>query len=163
MLVTAQVLLLAAPAHALEADRDQPFKISAVSVEIDEKTGTALYRGNVVVKQGSVRIEADRLEVRMEKKRVGVVIATGKPVRMRGRLDDRPDELLANAERLVYRVALRELDLSGNAWIRQGTDEFHAHQIHYGLNDKRLSAVGKDAGDGRVRAIIHPKPKSENP
>ena len=155
-------LVLVAPAHALEADRDLPFQLDAAKVEIDQKTGTAVYLGNVVMSQGSLRLEADKVVGKMEKGQLTTITATGKPVKVRAQLEEGEQELLANAKRIVFRVEARELELMGEAWVRQGVNEFRAHQILYSLDQQRLQAIGKDADVGRVHAVFHPQKKDDD-
>ncbi len=153
-------LWLAAPAHGLKDDRDQPLRVTAASVHVDEKAGVTVYRGNVVLVQGSLRIEADRLEVRTRGPQLDTVTASGRPVRVRALLDNRADELKADTERLVYRANARELELSGKVSLRQGGDQFSAEHLRYTLDGQRLVAHGSDAEDGRVHAVIQPPAKN---
>ena len=44
-------------------DRDQPVVIQADEVDMDLKSGQRLYRGNVSVTHGSIRILADQIEM----------------------------------------------------------------------------------------------------
>ena len=154
--------MLVAPAHALEADRELPFQLDAAKVTMDQKTGTAVYRGNVVMSQGSLRLEADKVIGKMEKGRLTTVTATGKPVKVRALLGEGEQEMRANAERIVFRADTRELELMGEAWVQQGENEFRAHQILYSLDQQRLQAFGKDAETGRVRAVFHPQKKDDD-
>ncbi|MBA1331005.1 LptA protein, partial [Candidatus Endoriftia persephone str. Guaymas] len=55
------LLLLPLQARALSGDREQPIYLEADSVEIDEASGVSVYIGNVVVSQGSMRLEADKM------------------------------------------------------------------------------------------------------
>jgi lipopolysaccharide export system protein LptA len=156
--------LAALDARAQPRDRNQPLNVKAASVAIDEKTGVAVYRGNVVLTQGSLRVEADRLEVRTDKnRRIESVIATGRPARLRGFTQSRDDELLADADRVVYQAMTREIEMIGNAWARQGGDEFRAQQIHYGMDSKQLAAKGSGNADGRVHVIFQPRPEDDKP
>jgi lipopolysaccharide transport protein LptA len=84
-------------------------------------------------------------------------------VRLRALLDNRADELKANAERLVYFANTRALELSGNVLLRQGGDQFSAQHLRYTLDDQRLIAHGSDAEDGRVHALIQPPPAKNSP
>lgn len=152
--------LVATPALALDTDRNAPFRMNAVSVEIDQKAGTALYRGNVVMTQGSLRLEADRVEAKMKDGHLVEVTALGKPTRVRARRQEGEEEMLADAERIVYRADTRDLELTGSAYVRQGANEFRAHYILYGLDDQRLSALGSDEQDGRVQAVYYPESKT---
>jgi lipopolysaccharide export system protein LptA len=103
----------------------------------------------------------------MDKRRPTTVTATGKPVYLRALLEDQDDELQAHAQRIVYRADQRSIELSGNAWVRQGEDEVRAEILTYDLDRQRLRASGAEAGapggDGRVYAIFHPKAKDEKP
>ena len=155
-------LIVSTPAYALKEDRDQPLQINAASVEVNEKSGVAVYRGNVVLVQGSLRIEADRLDVRSGARRANTITDTGRPVRIRGMLENSADEFRAQAERLVYTTAVRELEMTGKVWLRQEGNEFHAQQLHYEIDNRRLTANGAGAGtgDGRVHAVIQPRTPS---
>jgi len=149
-------LATSAPAQALEQDRDQPLQINAATVNINEKTGVAVYHGHVVLIQGSMRLDADRLEVLTRGMHFETATATGHPVRMRALLDNRKDELKASAERIVLHTGTRTLDLSGNVLLRQGGDQFSAQEIHYALDEQRMTAAGSGDEDGRVYAILQP-------
>ncbi|MDL2424869.1 lipopolysaccharide transport periplasmic protein LptA, partial [Pseudomonas sp. BAgro211] len=43
-------------AWALPTDREQPIRVQADSAELDDKQGVAVYRGDVVVTQGSMKL-----------------------------------------------------------------------------------------------------------
>nr|MBO2512266.1 lipopolysaccharide transport periplasmic protein LptA [Gammaproteobacteria bacterium] len=63
------ILSLGAPlgsaaAWALPSDRDQPIRIQADSAELDERKGTAVYRGDVVITQGTLKITGDTVTAR---------------------------------------------------------------------------------------------------
>ena len=45
-----------AAAWALPTDRTQPIRVQADSAELDDKQGVAVYRGDVVITQGSMKI-----------------------------------------------------------------------------------------------------------
>lgn len=96
---------LASPAgvQALKSDKDQPAEFQARSVDADELTEVAVYRGQVRYAQGSRRIEADRLEVVMKDGEVERAKAWGEPVRLRLRPDNRRHDAHAAALRLEYR------------------------------------------------------------
>jgi lipopolysaccharide export system protein LptA len=147
--------LILPSAMALENDRAQPLNVRAASVDLNQKSGVAVYRGNVVLTQGRLRLEADRVEVRTEKRRAQTVTATGTPVRFRG-IDEDENELNGSARQVVFHAATREIQFRGDVQLRQGTDQFHADTAHYTLDDGNLTAHGAGA-DGRVHAVLHPR------
>ncbi len=139
-------------AHALKSDADQPMNIRARSVEANEKTGVSIYRGNVVAMQGSLRLEADRLEVTVRDGRMTLARAWGQPVRVQSR-SDKGEELKARAARAVYRASERRIDLYDNVEINRDRDVFTGAVAHYALDDQTFVAEG---GDGQVSAVIQP-------
>ena len=150
-------------AHALKQDRDQPVKINAASVDMNQKTGVTVYRGKVVLIQGSLRIEADRIDVQTRSLHVETITATGRPVRLRALLDNREDELKASAEQLVLSADARTIDMTGDVHVYQGGDQFSAQRLHYALDEKRVSANGSGDENDRVYAILQPTPKPASP
>ena len=152
----AMTLLGAPSAHALKGDADQPINIRARSVEANEKTGVSVYTGNVVMTQGSLTIEADRLEVILRDRQTELVRATGKPVRMRARTDA-GENVRARAARAEYHGKARKIDFFGDVELRRGADVFAGAVVHYSLDDETFTAEGGDGG--QVSATIQPAKK----
>lgn len=150
-------LLLVSPGvRALESDAQQPIDIRARSVVANEKTGVSVYQGDVVMTQGSLRIEADKLEVTLREGLVQQVRGWGSPARVRSRTEA-GEELRARAQRLEYRARPRELDLYGDVELRRDGDLLTgAREVHYSLADQTFVARG-DA-EGQVHAVIQPAP-----
>ncbi|MBK1701591.1 lipopolysaccharide transport periplasmic protein LptA [Thiococcus pfennigii] len=161
-LIAALLLALAAAAPAAEppADQDQPIQIEADSVELDEQQSTSLYLGNVIVVQGGMRIEADRVLVAHDAtRRPEHVTAWGEPVRYRQRPTGDAQEHRANALRMEYDVAKDEITLIGRAELIQGDDRFSSDRIVYDRSQAQVKAGASAAGSGRVRITIIPDAK----
>jgi lipopolysaccharide export system protein LptA len=150
-------------AHAASPDEDEPIRIDARSVEANDKTGTVVYSGSVVVEQGRLSIRADRVEIMTRQGRTELVRATGKPAKLRQRAGGEDEEVRAEANRVDYRVSLRKIDMSGHVSLQRGEDLFTADVLHYDLDSKSLNAAGDDKGDGRVHAVIQPKQPGAEP
>ena len=75
--------LAAVPGYALESDRDQPIHITADQALRDESRGHTVYSGNVLMIQGSMELEADRLTIFHRQEEADKFVAKGKPARMR--------------------------------------------------------------------------------
>ncbi|MFL6624724.1 MAG: lipopolysaccharide transport periplasmic protein LptA [Sulfurifustaceae bacterium] len=152
--VLAAALFCAAIAvHAATRDTAQPINIRAHSVDANEKTGVSVYRGNVVMTQGTLRLNADRVEVHNRDGRVERVRAWGEPARLQTRTD-RGEELRGRAARIEYHAATRRIDLYGSAELNRNDDVFRGNVVHYAIDDQTFSAEGKD--DGQVSAVIQP-------
>ena len=75
-------------AAALESDRNQPIELAADSVDIDEGKGVSIYRGDVDLRQGSIRLRADVVTVHQDKRRPSRIVARGE-ASARARPNDR--------------------------------------------------------------------------
>jgi lipopolysaccharide export system protein LptA len=156
-------LMVVTMAHAAGPDEDEPIRIDARSVEANDKTGAMIYSGNVVIEQGRLSIQADRVEITTRKGKTELVRATGKPAKLRQRAAGENGEIRAEADRVDYRVSLRKVDLVGHVSLRRGEDLFTADVLHYDLISKSLNAAGDDKSDGRVHAVIQPKQPGAEP
>ena len=150
-------------AHALRKDADEPIRINARSVEANEKTGVTVYRGDVLVEQGGLSIRADRIEIRTRNKRTDLIRATGKPAKLLQRADETTEEIRAEADRVDYRVANGQVELTGNVTVHRGEDVFTGNVLQYDLDDKTLKASGDESGDGRIHAVIQPAKRTAAP
>lgn len=159
------LLWLAPPpiTHAALNDADEPIRINARSVEVNEKTGTAVYRGNVVAEQGRLSIKADRVEIRARNNQTELIQATGSPVKLRQQPDATSDEIQAEAKRVDYHVSTGKLDMIGEVSLRRGDDLFTGSLLHYDLDTRSLSASGDDQDDGRIHAVIQPRKQTPPP
>lgn len=157
LLCALAVLGATATAQALKSDAAQPINIRAASVDLNEKTGVAVYRGQVVMTQGSLRLEADRVDVATREGRLERAQAFGKPARLRS-LNDAGQELQARATRIDYQATQRVVDLQGAVWLKRGEDVFTGGTARYELDTQRFTARGEN--DGHVTAVLQPPPPS---
>lgn len=163
LLVSLSASLPSGAAHALRRDADEPIRVNARSVETNEKTGMAVYRGDVQVEQGGLSIRADRIEIRTRNKRTDFIRATGKPAKLRQRADEATEEIRAEADRIDYRVAGGRIEMTGNVTVRRGGDTFTGNVLQYDLDDRTLKASGDESGDGRIHAVIQPARRDTGP
>src|SRR3546814_14353678 len=54
---------LGASAWALPEDREQPIRVQADTAELDDRQGVAVYRGDVVITQGTMKITGDTVTI----------------------------------------------------------------------------------------------------
>ena len=114
------LLLLVLPvAHAIKNDVNEPIHINARTVEANEKTGVAVYRGNVLIEQGPLSIKADRVEVRTRKNITELISATGEPAKLIRQPDAGEEEMEAEADRIDYRVSDGKLDMIARQGARR--------------------------------------------
>ena len=95
---------------ALESDMTQPIMIEADSLEINDREGTSIYRGNVVVNQGTIRITADSVKVTQRKGRADHILAKGKPVFFRQQTDAKGQTVEGTANKAEYDAYINQLE-----------------------------------------------------
>ena len=158
--------LLAAPAHAEKADRDKPINLEADTVTLDDIRKISVYEGNVILSQGTLMLRADRVQVTQNAEGLDKVIASGRPVSFRQKVDGRDEFIEGYASRIEYAGATSQLELIGEARLRRNGDELRGAQISYNANTEFYKVVGQPDAQtpaGRVRAVIRPKPRAEQP
>ncbi len=146
------MFMLAVPvaALALESDKDQPADIQSRTVDADERTEVALYRGQVRYVQGTRRIDADRMDVAMKDGEVQQAKAWGQPVRLRLRPDNSQNDTHAAGLRLEYRRADDRLELFDAVTLNHLPDEpdkpevrASADRLLYRANDDTAELFGR--------------------
>jgi lipopolysaccharide export system protein LptA len=177
LLVNAFVLASAAlggavpVAHAERGDRSQPLTIEAdKSSTVDLARQVVVFQGNVVITQGTMRIEADRVEVRETPEGWRSALATGtaaQAARFRQKRDGVDETIEGQAQRIEYDGRADTVRLTGNAVMRRlrGTapaDEVTGQSITYD-NVNELFSVSGGNSQGRVRAVLTPQPGDRPP
>ncbi len=150
--------MLAYPAYAEKADKSKPINLEADSVRVEDAKQTAIYEGHVVLTQGTLKITADKIELRQDAKGFSVGSASGSPVYFRQKMDGREEFAEGWAERIVYDGGADKLQLIGQARLKRGADELRGSLIIYDAKNEYYQAQGSSNGvKGRVRAVIQPK------
>jgi lipopolysaccharide export system protein LptA len=137
----------------------QPITIEADHAEIDERKGESVYTGHVVLIQGKVRIEAERLTVYTKDRELERISAVGEPVNYRQQRDDE-EEIRGHSQRLLYQVDTQILLLLDHAELWQGKNRFSGNRIQYDRRAERVTASQDQSGEQRVQVTIQPKAKT---
>ncbi len=173
LLIGSVLSCLATQTFSLDSDRQKPLKIVADTATIDEKDGLAIYTGNVVLTQGTLKIIADRLSIKSVEGKVDVVRAKGAPALFSQVPEPDQAEVIAKAKAIDYKVREQTLLLKRNASIVQEDNIFRGEEILYEIQSQRLQAQGQtndpQPGDikGRVEMILpaaaEPTPEANQP
>jgi lipopolysaccharide export system protein LptA len=147
--------------HALTEDRELPIHIQADAAVIDDAKGSSIYRGNVVIEQGTLLINADEIEVITADQEVIQIIAmtdanSDKLAHYEQLPDDSEDRIFADARKIIYLVQEERVHLSGNGTLKQAKDILKGELIYYdvALGIMSLKSTSKD---GRINMTINPK------
>ncbi len=149
--------LLTAATQAAVPDHQQPISVNADKTLASLKDSIASYADNVEVRQGSLLIKADKLEVNASAgKGREIFTTTGSPASYSQILDgDRP--VTAKANEIRFDRATQVLTLTGNAEVMQSGSLVRGTIIRYNIALQQLSAEGED--NRRVTTIFTPETK----
>lgn len=157
-----------APAFAEKSDRDKPVNLEADRVDLDDAKKEAIFEGNVSMTQGTLLIKADKIIVKQDADGFQYGIAFGKPAYFRQKREGFDEFIEGYGERLEYDGKVDKMQMFTNARIQRGGDEVRGDYIAYNAVTEFFQVIGggkstATAGNpqGRVRAIIQPKPKAE--
>ncbi len=159
----ATLLLACSPlvAMALESDVSKPIEVEADSVEIDEGSGKSIYKGNVVLIQGSIRIDADKVTVIQHETKSDQIKAVGRPVRITQKSQNGKKPVKGRSSRMEYDVDSDMLYLIGNAVLTQDKDTFKSDRIAYDRKKSMIKGGTSAKGKQRVRVTIKSKKDSQ--
>ena len=161
-LVAAAMALLASLAQALPDDREQPIHISADQAVRDEKQGTTVYSGNVIMAQGSLQIEADRITIYRVVEEADKIVAEGRPAHLQQQPEPGKALMHARAGVIEYYKAEDRVHMRENARIEQDGAIVRGNTIDYFIEEQLVKADSiSDQADNRVEVVIPASVNSE--
>ena len=165
LLLSLSAAFTSASTWALPTDREQPIRVQADSAELDDKQGVAVYRGGVVITQGSLKITGDTVTITQTPQGdIDVFTAVGKPAYY----EQKPaaDKQLVQAYGLTiqYYASNERIVLIDQAKVIQEGNTFEGEKIVYDtqrqiVNAGRANGTSITSPRPRIDMVIQPKSK----
>ncbi len=158
---------LASPASAEKADREKPINLEADRVTLDDAKQLAIFEGNVLLTQGTMQSRGDRMEVRQDKEGFKYGTTWGSLAYFKQKREGFDEYIEGWAERIEYDGRGELMQMFNRAQLKRGQDEVRGNYISYDARTEFFQVTGNTkaastgAPDGRVRAVIQPKPKEK--
>lgn len=144
---------------ARNSDRDQPIKLSANQAEVDNVKGVSVYRGDVVLIQGTLKITGNVMHVYYApaSRELDHIVVEGDPASYRELPEGENEYVHAKAPRMEYYASgPRRIRLLEGATLWQGSNTFRGHQVLYDIEADQVEAhSGKDKTN-RIHITIYP-------
>tara|TARA_B100000795_G_C22751366_1_gene419570 strand:- start:146 stop:631 length:486 start_codon:yes stop_codon:yes gene_type:complete len=143
--------------YALSEDAQQPIEIEADSVIVDEISGFNEFSGNAEVKQGSLFMTAELIEVQTNEDGVETMRATGttdKPAKYIQTQENQERFIEATAIIIIYDVIEGMIFLDGSAHLIQGFDSFSGDKLNYDIDNDKVIVESSSDGTERVKFKI---------
>ena len=155
-------------AFSEEADRGKAIEIESDTMTVDDAKNISIYKGDVILTQGTLIIRAEELTVREDSQGFQHSTSIGNPTTFKQKRDGREDFIEGRAERIEYDGHREKVHLYSGASVKRGTDTVFGDYIMYDTNAEFAQALsgstkdqnGNEVKKGRTRAII--KPKKDN-
>ncbi|MEO8332190.1 MAG: lipopolysaccharide transport periplasmic protein LptA [Gallionella sp.] len=162
------ILSLCAPAcFAERTDRDKPVLLEADQVLIDDAHKISTFTGNVRLAQGTMLLRGDKIEVFKFKDGFQQAKAYGKTASFRQKREGSEEYMEGYGERIEYDTRTGTVDFYGQARVKRDLDEVRGDHITYSMKTEtfRVSsgASSIDSPPQRVRAVLQPRPKTDEP
>lgn len=142
-------------------DFNLPVTLTSNHQALDGKKKTSIFSDNVVIRQGSLELLADRVELDATGgKRNEIIMASGKPASYKQRLED-GSMVEAKANEIIYTVASRTISLKGQASIVQNEVTVDGDAILFDMAKEQILASTDENSSGPVTTVISPGAFSE--
>ena len=156
-LIVLIALLLSTYTFALTEDAQQPIEIEAESVMVDETSGFNEFIGDAEVRQGSLVMTAEIIQVQTNADSVETMIAKGtldQPAKYIQSQENQARFIEATATLITYDVNEGMIFLVGDAYLVQGFDSFSGDSLTYDINNDKVLVKGSEDGTKRVKFKI---------
>ncbi|MCP1289470.1 MULTISPECIES: lipopolysaccharide transport periplasmic protein LptA [unclassified Chromobacterium] len=167
LLLAGLALAAASVAHAEQADRTKPMEITSDNgCTMDQIKGVSTCEGNVVIIQGTLRLNADKVVATQDKQGNQTLVATGRIVTFRQKMDGKNEWVEGQSSRLDYSSAANLAVLTGNARVKREGDLVVGNVITYNTQNETYQVTGGTAtgpNKGRVTVILQPKNTASQP
>ncbi|KEY90875.1 lipopolysaccharide export system protein lptA [Candidatus Photodesmus blepharus] len=138
---------------ALSVDQNQPVYIDSNSQQLDMQNNQATFLGNVKLKQGSIKINADKVVIIRDMKTGGIQEIKGYGnLATFSQLTDDNKVLYGEAEELCYKTVDDQLTMLRRAMLAQDDSMIRGSKIRYKISKQKLIADG-NIGD-RVTTVL---------
>lgn len=141
-------------AWALPGDRDQPMTITADEGNFRSSRGEATFTGNVYLKQGTLEVWAETLDVRRDPETGDITFleARGEPARYQELPSEEDGLIEVRGLRIEYRPDQDLIITEGDGHLTQAGSDIEADYIRYNLTDESLDVRSRRSTEDNEEA-----------
>lgn len=168
MICTIGLMGFSVATFALPSDRNQQISMVADKATYNEKTGVTTYSGNVIIEQGTMKLQANSIVALLNKnKQISTITASGSPAKFQQQVDTAKGIARGEAQKIVYNAETGIINLIGNAYLYQNGASIRSNTLKYSMNKGDIEASGSSnstgSSTGRVQIIIPPSSSKSFP
>jgi len=135
--------------------------VEADTAEMNESTGVSIYRGSVVVIQGSLTMKSDHMKLQSKNNKLTRMTGTGKPATYRQLDNSTGEPVYGEADKIIYLPGKNQIIMTGKASLLKNDNTFKSERIVYNMTSNYVSAGTREGGK-RVKIVIQPAEDKED-
>ncbi|QDX31637.1 lipopolysaccharide ABC transporter substrate-binding protein LptA [Dickeya poaceiphila] len=155
ILIASSLFAVSIPALALTGDTDQPIHITSDQQALDMQGNVVTFTGHVIVTQGSIKAQADKVVVTRPNGQQGheVIEGYGNPATFY-QMQDNGKPVKGHAQKMRYEMDKQLVILTGDAYLEQLDSNVKGDRITYLVQQQQMEAFS-DKGK-RVTTVLVP-------
>jgi lipopolysaccharide export system protein LptA len=149
VLAMAAMLGAGSAVQALPEDSEQPIRIQANTATLDDRRNTAVYTGDVIITQGSMRLTGNRVTLTTDGDgAVNKIVSVGNPATFVQTPRPGQGPVKARAQTIEYFAADERVVLIDNAHLDQDGNTFTGQYVRYDVTQQLVEAGRATEGAG---------------
>ncbi len=157
LLLALALLGIVSTGYGLPDDGNQPITIESDFAESNQATGQTEYSGNVIMRQGSVSIEAEKVTIFYVESKVNRILSLGEPATYRHQPNIDESIVVAHGEIIEYLLGEDKINLQKNASLARNGTLVTGDIIVYDINKGTWKANGNNrSNQKRIQLVIPP-------
>ena len=154
-LILMSACVVTASVWALPSDREKNIELNADKATFSERTGVMTYSGNVVIQQGTMRLNANTIVAQLNaNKQIQTITAKGNPATFQQQVSADKGLAKGQGQTLVYNAETGIIMLTGNAILTQDGASIRGNELRYSMNVGDIEVTGNQ--QRRVQLVIPP-------
>ncbi len=155
VVIASALLAVSVPALAVTGDTEQPIHIESDTQSLDMQGNVVTFTGNVVVTQGTIKINADKVVVTRPGGEDGkeIIDGYGNPATFY-QMQDNGKPVKGHASQMHYELAKDFVVLTGNAYLEQLDSNIKGDKITYLVKEQKMQAFSEKGK--RVTTVLVP-------
>ena len=164
LLLAIVLALLSSPVISLPDDKNQPINIQSDKAEQNTKKNreVTVYSGSVIMEQGSMRLEGDKVTIYSKDQSVYRVVSLGKPAHFRQQSELNKSPVMAYGDTITYNVTEEIIVIVGNASVKQDESTVKGQSIEYHVKSEKIKARGNNDKSTRVHMVLEPSKRPDS-
>lgn len=135
-------LLFFIQTNSWATDAVEKIHIDADHMQLNIESGYSVYTGNVIIRQGQLKLTGDRVTLKQSNEEIERITVTGKPAHY-NHVTEKGENIQAESERMVYTANQNKLVMTINAKLKQPNHQVSSQKIVYDTKKKIVIAGDK--------------------